>query len=342
MGRVRRARRIAAAAAYGGGGLGAGIGVLGVLGWALLKTEAVVARRVVGSNFGAAPDDNGRYGAGLGEPIEFLVLGDSTAAGLGTDTAQQTVGAVLASGISALAGRPVRLTNVAVVGAVSADLDEQVARARRLVPAADVALVMIGANDVTRRISTATAVRHLEQAVHDLVTDGTKVVVGTCPDLGTIRPIQRPLRWLAKLWSRQLAAAQTVAVIEAGGRTVSLANLLAPAFYQDPERLFSWDRFHPSAEGYAAAAGALLPTAAAALDPRFEQPLSAGEGVRTLPQAAVEAVNAGGTEVSPASVAGQDHGPDGRWAQLRHRARWPRRPLIPRQTVPVESTMETA
>ena len=36
----------------------------------------------------------------------------------------------------------------------------------------------------------------------------------------------KPLRSLMKRWSRDLAAAQTVAVVEAGGRTVSLGDLI--------------------------------------------------------------------------------------------------------------------
>ena len=87
----------------------------------------------------------------------------------------------------------------------------------------------------------------------ELRAAGCEVVVGTCPDLGAIRPIKPPLRWLARRWSRQLAAAQTVAVVEAGGRTVSLGDLLGPAFEADPDRMFGADRFHPSAEGYARA-----------------------------------------------------------------------------------------
>src|SRR6185312_4645571 len=83
MGRARRARRIAATAAYGGGGLAAGIGALGALGYGLLKAEAVIARRVVGQPFDGAPDDNGLYGAGSGDTVDLVVLGDSSAAGMG-------------------------------------------------------------------------------------------------------------------------------------------------------------------------------------------------------------------------------------------------------------------
>ena len=89
------------------------------------------------------------------------------------------------------------------------------------------------------------------------------MVVGTCPDLGTIRPVQPPLRWLARHWSRQLALQQGHAVTAAGGSSVPMGALLGPEFAARPD-LFGPDRFHPSAEGYATAVAALLPTLASA------------------------------------------------------------------------------
>jgi hypothetical protein len=161
MGRARRARRIAQTAAYGGGFGIAGIGVLGAVGYGLIKAEALLARMAVGIIDDAAPQADGVYGSAPGTPIELLVLGDSSAAGLGADTGLQTIGAILASGVSAFAGRRVRLTNVAVVGAVSGDLGVQVANALDRVPKPDAAVVLIGTNDVTHRIDKSIAVRHL-------------------------------------------------------------------------------------------------------------------------------------------------------------------------------------
>ena len=158
--------------------------------------------------------------------------------------------------MSAIAHQPVRIANVAVVGSESADLDEQIAR---LAEPPDIAVIVIGANDVTHRIKPKDAVRHLAAAVQDLRAMGAEVVVGTCPDLGTIRPIGQPLRTLVRRMSRNLAAAQTIAVVEAGGRTVSLGDMLGPLFASRDD-LFSDDKFHPSAEGYAEAADALLPS----------------------------------------------------------------------------------
>ena len=326
MGRARRARKIAATAAYGGGGLAAGIGALGALTYGVLKAEAEVAGRFVGQPFDGSPDDNGAYGSGLGDPVELIVLGDSSAAGMGADNRYQTVGAIIANGVSALTGRPVRLTNTAVVGAESSGLELQLANALDQVARPHVAIIMVGANDVTHRINKAVAVRHLETTVRALRALGTEVVVGTCPDLGTIQPIPQPLRLIGRRWSRDMAAAQTVAVVEAGGRTVSLGDLLGPEFAERPHEMFSADRFHPSPAGYARAASALLPSVYAALGVWSGEPADErapdtrrGEGVGPVAVAAVYAVRDPGTEVSATQIAGQSRGPRGRWAMLLRR-----------------------
>jgi lysophospholipase L1-like esterase len=331
MGRARRARKIASTAAYGGGGVAALAGALGAAGYGLVRAEAAVARRLIGHPFDDSPDDNGLYGHGPGEPVELLLLGDSTAAGLGTEERSQTIGAILASGVAALSGRRVRLTNVAVVGAESSGLEIQVANALDSVPSPDVAVILVGANDVTHRIERATAVRHLEQAVRRLLATGSHVVVGTCPDLGTIEPVPQPLRWLARRWSRDLAAAQTVAVVEAGGRTVSLADMLGPEFETSPRELFSLDRFHPSAAGYARVAAALLPSVVDVLGlwagqapSAVPRPMSRRE-VAPVAVAAGQAVSEPGAEVSGAVLGGAARGPRGRWATLLRR----RQPQVP-------------
>ncbi|HEU5001031.1 MAG TPA: SGNH/GDSL hydrolase family protein, partial [Lapillicoccus sp.] len=322
------ARRIAQTAAYGGGFGIAGIGVLGAVGYGLVKAEALLARKAVGVIPDAAPDDDGTYGAAPGVPIELLVLGDSSAAGLGAEVGEQTIGAILATGVAAFAGRRVRLTNVSVVGAVSGDLDLQVANALDVVPRPDAAVISIGTNDVTHRIDKSIAVRHLEAAVRRLRDAGAEVVVGTCPDLGAVQPIAQPLRSLARRWSRDLAAAQTVAVVTAGGRTVSLGDILGPEFQERPQEMFSRDRFHPSPAGYARAAAVLLPTLCSSLG-LFDEDIvlgldrSRGERVTPVSRAARSAVLDPGTEVSPTQIAGQTRGPLGRWAVVLHRVRRP-------------------
>ena len=313
------ARRLATGAAYGGGGFG----IAGAALVALLREEARAARRNIEarSHQSDPPSGDGVYGRGHGDPIVLTVLGDSSAVGLGVQRAAETPGVLVAAGLAELAERPVRLVRLAKSGARAADLEVQVDRALAEHPT--VAVIMIGANDVTARTATAVSVGHLTDAVRRLTAAGCEVVVGTCPDLGTIRPIAQPLRTLARRWSRQMAAAQTIAVVEAGGRSVSLGSLLGPAFASD-STMFSVDEFHPSAAGYAAAAAVLLPSVADALG---VWPAPAGRGLRKLrretvrpvARAAARAAHRPGTEVQPAEVAGSDSGPRGPWALLRRR-----------------------
>ncbi len=310
-------RRVATAAVLGSTGLG----LAGTALWGVLFTEAKLARRWVGSPTTEPPEDDAVYGFCPGPEISFAMLGDSSAAGLGCQHPYETPGARIAAGLAAIAEVPVKLTNVSKVGAQSADLADQVTRALEAKP--EVALIMIGANDITHRVRSSIAVGQLADAVKRLRKEGVQVVVGTCPDLGTIEPVLQPLRYLARRWSRQLAAAQTIVVVEAGGRTVSLGDLLGPEFSAAPHEMFSPDRFHPSAMGYASAAMAMLPSVCAAIGywPVEESApdASRGEGVRSIAAAAVEAVEEPGTEVAP--VGAVKAGGRSPWALMRHRRR---------------------
>jgi lysophospholipase L1-like esterase len=320
MSKASAARRLAAAAAFGGGGLG----IVGGSLYGILNAQAKLARRRIGNATEAPPDPTGLYGSTLpGRVIRLAVLGDSGAAGYGAVTADETFGAYLAAGLSDLARQPVLLHSVAVVGARTRDLEKQIPLALAGFP--DVCALIIGTNDVTHRVRPSESVRLLQEAVETLRSAGPEVVVGTCPDLGTVRPIAPPLRQVARRWSRLLAAAQTMATVEAGGRSVSLSSILGPEFTAAPLDLFGPDQFHPSPAGYKSCAAAMLPTVAAAFgvvpDDVMEPESQRGDGVYGLATAAAAAAETTGTEVSRASVAGAELGPRGRWVWLRHRRR---------------------
>jgi lysophospholipase L1-like esterase len=316
LSRASRARRIATAAAFGGGSL-AGLSAAAA---GVVYGETKLARRRIKPSPIPPPNPDGIWrAAGVPaqrEPLRIAMLGDSSAAGYGLTEAAETPAAVLALGLSELSRRPVQMTSRAIVGAQSTGLDDQIDQVLPSLP--QLVLIMIGANDVTHRIHRHVAVRALAAAVTRLRTAGCEVVVGTCPDLGTIRPIAQPLRFLARRISRTLAAAQTIAVVEAGGRTVSMGDVLGPRFAKERD-LFGDDAFHPSARGYAAAIEVALPSAAAALGlPTHAE--SAGpfltKRARPIAKAAARAAAHPGTEVAAAQVGGQDRGARGRWARL--------------------------
>src|SRR3954465_4846625 len=145
MGKAAAARKLPAAAAYGGGGLS----VLGAGLYGVLRAEATLARRTIGdAPDEAPPDSTGWYGRGRpGPAIKLALLGDSSAAGYGVDRAVETPGAHLASRVAAGAGRRVHLRAFARIGTQSSDLAGQIDRALLTEP--DLSIILVGANDVT-------------------------------------------------------------------------------------------------------------------------------------------------------------------------------------------------
>ena len=278
VGKAGAARKLASAAAYGGGGLS----VLGAGLYGLLSAEAKLARRAIGETTGGPPTrPAGTAAAGRAPRSRSRCSATPRAAGYGVERVVETPGALLASGIAEKADRRVHLRSYAFVGARSSDLVGQIDRALPTEP--HVAVILIGVNDVTHSVLPSQSVRHLSEAVRRLRDAGVEVVVGTCPDLGTVKPIAPPLKQVGRAWSHRLAAAQTIAVVEEGGRTVSLASILGPEFEAAPAVLFGPDRFHPSAEGYRRLVDVLLPSTLAALgfapDDEAEPEAYRGEGV---------------------------------------------------------------
>ncbi|SDG77938.1 Lysophospholipase L1 [Lentzea fradiae] len=245
---LRTLRAVAMTAATLGGLSGALAG--------LLNEQGRRARVAIGVLEHLWPAPDGVYADDGRDPLRLAVLGDSMAVGVGVTHPSQMPGVLLAQALAEEAGRPVRLSTYAVSGSTTRDLVPQVDAAVRDEPQA--ALVIIGANDVTSRIGVRESALLLAEQVGRLREAGCGVVVGTCPDLGIVRPIPQPLRAIGRRYSLRLAAAQTAEVRRAGGVPVSLANLLAPEFLARHSDMFSSDRFHPSSIGYEAAAGVLL------------------------------------------------------------------------------------
>ena len=294
----------------------------------LIRAEAALARRAIGEPTGVPPDADGVYGGAphAASRLRMVMLGDSSACGLGVDHPHQTPGAMLAAGLAECADRPVELV-AGGGGRCAQQRPVRPGRAGRRQPARTSPSIMIGANDVTHRVRPPTAVRHLDHAVRRLRELGAEVVVGTCPDLGTVEPVPQPLRWIARRASRQLAAAQTIAVVEAGGRTVSLGDILGPGVrglavgdvragpVPPVGGRLRQRRGRDAALGLRRA-GRLVRRRGGGRHPD----LARGEGVRPISLAAVEAADEPGTEVAGAQVGGRDRGPRGRWALLRRRA----------------------
>lgn len=241
----------------------------------LLSGQADQARRVIPKSWDIPPRADGVYAPG-GGPVErwhrgvpfdlhLMVFGDSTATGYGCAVADEVPGVLIARGLAEESGLRIRLSTKAIVGATSKGLSGQIDAMFVAGPPPDAAVIMIGANDITKPNGIGPSARRLGRAVRRLRGSDAVVVVGTCPDFGVITAIPQPLRWVARSRGLRLARAQAAAVRAAGGVPVPFSDLLAPHFYQTPELLFSPDMFHPSAAGYELAAKQLLPALCNAL-----------------------------------------------------------------------------
>lgn len=233
---------------------------------ALLTRQAAIARTRIGKPLGEQSLDADRiWRRSLdGEAITLLLLGDSLAAGLGAEHRKQTLGGRVAKALAWKMQRPVLLRTGAVVGsesiALAGQLDALPENYR-----ADVAVIVVGGNDVTHMVPPSAAAERLEQTILRLQRMGTPVVVGTCPDLGTLQPVPQPLRTILSRMSRRLALEQMKVAWRTGAVPVDLRQAVGPTFHEQPEEMFSLDRFHPSAAGYRRTAEALLPAVVTAL-----------------------------------------------------------------------------
>lgn len=308
---MANSRKIATTAALGSGAVATSL-------FGLLFSETALARRAIGTTDDRPPSADGMYGDECaGQPISCLILGDSAAVGYGMTRADATPPGMVGLGLAHLLDRPIQITSVAAVGAQTSDLDAQIDVGLEARP--DIALIVIGANDVTHLVRPGDSARRLATVVRRLSDSGCEVVVGTCPDLGTVEPLPQPLRSVARTWSRKLAARQAIATLEAGGRSVSLGGLLGPAFESRAHIMFGEDRFHPSETGYAHLVSVVIPSLAAAIrdkhhDAVYANDLAASESPRDMlpvAEAATQAAQHAGTELVRT----------GRWATLRRRRR---------------------
>lgn len=284
--------------------------------YGFLVGEALLARRAIGVTDARPPSPDGIYGADSpGDPIVVVVLGDSAAVGYGMERADATPPAMVGIGLAHVLDAQVDVRSLAVVGAKASDLDAQIDLIGDVRP--DLAVIIVGTNDVTHQVSPRTSANQLGRVVERLVDLGTEVVVGTCPDLGTIQPIKQPLRSVARSLSRTLARRQTVAVVEAGGRAVSLGGLLGVLFMAERDAMFGVDRFHPSERGYANMVSVLVPALAASWREHERTAAYAGplRDVMSLDEAAAEAAQNAGTQVV------QETGQGRSWATVLRRRR---------------------
>jgi lysophospholipase L1-like esterase len=193
-------------------------------------------------------------------PLRLVVLGDSIGYGQGAHRPEEGLGPRLAAALRD-AGFDIDLHVAAVPQSTSAELAAQVRRVEPLRP--DLAVVVIGANDLARFVPPAVAAGALRSAVVGLQAAGADVVVVSAPDMSVVPFVPPALRPLVQSACSVLQRQQEEVARATGAAFADIGPQVGAAFAADPQ-LFSADRFHPSSAGYARIVEVLAPAVIAA------------------------------------------------------------------------------
>ena len=231
---------------------------------AVVGVEVVLALRRDYLPTEPALDIAGVFGPPDAPSLKFVVLGDSTSAGVGAGSPERSFPVVLAERLAG-PGRRVTLRGLGVSGARVQDvLRDQVPQAAGLEP--DLILVAIGANDVTHLTPLSDIESGIGAIVEELRRTGAPVVVAGAPDMRAAA-FYEPLRTLAGWRGRVVTRAIERAARSRGATVVPLALRTGPFFDGNPAA-YSADEFHPGPKGYARWADAIYPALEEALEDR--------------------------------------------------------------------------
>ena len=228
----------------------------------LLVAEVVVAMRRDYLPTEPALEIAGEFGPASGSELDLVVLGDSTAAGVGAGTPAHAYPTLLARRL-AQDGRRVRLTVLGASGARVKDvLVEQAPAAGALSP--DLIFVGIGANDTTHLTPLREVSADMGGVLDLLLKSGATVVVAGAPDMRA-ETFWEPLRSITGWRGRRVADVIEAEARSRGVAVVPLAERTGSFFGADPDEHYSADLFHPSPRGYERWADAIFPVLERAL-----------------------------------------------------------------------------
>jgi acyl-CoA thioesterase-1 len=192
----------------------------------------------------------------LGDPrlpaISYVALGDSTTAGTGAGTLENTYVYDVAQTI-ARHGHYVKVTNLGVSGARVKDVvDTQVPRLASLKP--DFVTVSVGANDATHFTPLRDYERSMKQLLNALKDAHAIVLVASSPNLANAPALPYPINVIAGARAKRQNILLRSAI---GGPMFSYIDLYyrGKLDYNEDHALYANDLFHPSYEGYEVWAG---------------------------------------------------------------------------------------
>ena len=200
-----------------------------------------------------------------GPALSYVVLGDSTGAGVG---ASYDEGIAVKTATELGLTHAVSMRNCAVSGARVRDvLEKQLPCAEAARP--DVVLISAGANDVTHLTSIPSMRRRLRVIVARLKAANPRaaIVITGAPDMGSPPRIPWILRGAASLRTKMVNRMFRKEARNLQLTFAPIADVTGPQFRRD-RSLFDADRFHPNGRGYATWVVVLNEALKTAMSPR--------------------------------------------------------------------------
>lgn len=174
----------------------------------------------------------------------LLVLGDSTAYGVGASKSTDSLPALVASST-----RATYTENYSVSGAKIEDVASQMAEIKK--DHYDLILLQIGANNITARDDADEESKKLEEVIRELQKLSTHVVFLTAGNVGGAPAIPAPFRSYYRNLTRTYHEKFQALGDSLGVTYVNLYDEPSvDPFVLHPEIYFAKDMFHPSSDGY--------------------------------------------------------------------------------------------
>ncbi len=196
------------------------------------------------------------YGRRSAGPYTLVVLGDSTAQGIGADSPSDSFGAKVAA-VLADDGDAVRFVNLGVDGAKARHvIQEQLPRLAGLHP--DVVLLSVGANDVTAGTPISRYLQQVAAIVDRLEDMGARVLVLSIPAIDAVPLLPLPVRLVFVARANRFNDGLRLLVERKRNASfVPICEATRMPFRKDRTN-FCADLHHPSSAGYSLWAEVIL------------------------------------------------------------------------------------
>ena len=174
----------------------------------------------------------------------LLVIGDSTAVGVGAENASDSLPAKISNLFHST-----YVENYAVSGAVVTNLSKQLTKATE--KKYDVILVQIGANDIVRFHNVDITTNHLKAIIEKLKEKSSTIILVSAGNLGGAPLIPHPFRKIytdlnLKYHKNFEKMSESLGIIYVN----TYSDPSVDPFILNPEKYFAGDSFHPSSDGY--------------------------------------------------------------------------------------------